>query len=288
MNYELGHGYGVGFPCSYEQIFGGACGHVGFGVLWPDFRAQLTYTTPSFGDVFQVSVGVFDPRTVATNNWTHTRLPRVEGEAVAQYDFSEGWGFKAWGNGSWQELGIGVDITQPMTSPPVVIGRNFYTQTAYGLGGGLTGYFGPFKIGGSGYAGKGMDAFEFLTFNPIFISRDPVVPNEKRRFRPTRGFLAEASLTIGSTWVMGGFGQAQLDRMLSDPPIDTPDGPPLLRSQTGISTGIFHRIDSFVLGLDYFNARYAFDARLVSTPTPHQVNSKQVIHTVNGGATLEW
>jgi hypothetical protein len=133
-----------------------------------------------------------------------------------------------------------------------------------------------------------MDAYEFLTFNPIFVSRDPAVPNEKRRFRPTRGFLAEASVTIGSTWVMGGFGQAQLDRMPSDTPINTPGEPPLLRSQTGISAGLFHRIDAFVLGLDYFNARYGFDARVVALPTPHVVTASQVVHAVNGGATLEW
>jgi len=292
MNYELGHGYGVGFPCAYERVFGGACGHVGFGTLWPDFRAQLTYSTPLFGNVFQLSAGIFDPRTVPTYNWTHTRLPRVEGEATAKYNFSEGWGFKAWGNGSWQEVGIGVDTTVPGTSPPQVVGRKLYTQNAYGVGGGVIGYLGPFKIGGSGYAGKGMDAFEFLTFNPIFVSRASSLPNQSRRFRPTRGFLAEASITIGSTWVMGGFGQAQLDRMPSDTPIDTPNEPPLLRSQTGISAGVFHRIDAFVLGLDYFNARYGFDARVVQQPpgtgTASVVNSKQVVHVMNGGATLEW
>lgn len=288
MNYELGHAYGVGFPCAYERVFGGACGHVGFGALWPDFRAQLTYTTPNIGDVFQLSAGIFDPRTVPTYNWTHTRLPRVEGEAVAKYDFAPDWGFKAWGNGSWQELGIGVDTTVPGTSPPQVTGRKLHTQSAYGVGGGVTAYLGPVKLGGSGYAGKGMDAFEFLTFNPIFVSRDPGLPNERRRFRPTRGFLAEGSVTIGSTWVMGGFGQAYLDRMPSDTPINTPGEPQLLRSQTGISAGVFHRIDSFVLGLDYFNARYGFDARVVAQPTPHVVNSKQVVHVVNGGATLEW
>jgi hypothetical protein len=291
MNYELGHAYGVGFPCAYEKVFGGACGHVGFGTLWPDFRAQLTYSTPLFGNVFQMSAGIFDPRTVPTYNWTHTRLPRVEGEAVAKYDFREGWGFKAWGNGSWQELGIGVDTTAPGTSPPVVTGREFYTQAAWGVGGGIIGYLGPVKIGGSGYAGKGMDAFQFLPHNPIFVSRASGPPNQSRRFRPTRGFLAEASVTIGTTWVMGGFGQAQLDRMAGDTPIDTANEPPLLRSQTGISAGVFHRIDAFVLGLDYFNARYGFDARVVQpAPTDPRtvVNSKQVIHALNAGATLEW
>jgi hypothetical protein len=99
-------------------------------------------------------------------------------------------------------------------------------------------------------------------------------------------------VTIGSTWVMGGFGQAQLDRMPSDEPIDRPNAAPLLRTQTGISTGIFHRIDAFVLGLDYFNARYGFDARVVQPMPPdgprYIANSKQVVHIVNGGATLEW
>lgn len=292
MNYELGHGYGVGFPCAYEKVFGGACGHVGFGILWPDFRAQLTYSTPVFGDIFQVSVGIFDPRTVPTYNWTNTPLPRVESEATAKYNFREGWGFKAWGNSSWQQVGIGVDTTVPDTSPPQVTGRKLYTQSAYGVGGGVIGYLGPVKIGGSAYTGKGMDAFEFLTFNPIFVSRLSSLPNEQRRFRPTRGFLGEASVTIGSTWVMGGIGQAQLDRMASDTPIDTPNEPPLLRTQTGISAGIFHRIDAFVLGIDYFNAHYGFDARVVQQPAGSGpisvVNSKQVIHALNAGATFEW
>src|SRR6187549_755968 len=54
LNNDLGHGYGVGFPCSYETLFGGACGHVGFGTIYPDHRAQITYSTPNFGDLFQV------------------------------------------------------------------------------------------------------------------------------------------------------------------------------------------------------------------------------------------
>jgi hypothetical protein len=286
MNYELGHAYGVGFPCTYEQMGGGACGHVGFGTLWPDFRAQLGYSTPNFGDIFQVSVAMLDPRTVPTYEWFLTPLPRVEGEAVAKYMLNPDFGFKAWVNGAWQRIGFGVhrvnaagDVTERLQ-----IDRN-----PFGVGGGVTAYLGPVKVGGSGYAGRGMDAYGFLGFNPIFVSR-AAIEDETRRFRPTRGFLAEASLTLGSTWVMGGFGQAQLDRMPSDPPITTPNEPPLLRSQTGISGGVFHRIDAFVFGIDYFNARYAFDPRLDGAAgTPQRwVTSSQVVHIVNGGTTLEW
>jgi hypothetical protein len=140
-----------------------------------------------------------------------------------------------------------------------------------------------------------MDGFVTFTFNPVFmtITSDPLVPNHERKFRPTRGFLAEASLTFGNTWVMGGFGQAMFDRLDNDNPIDTLNAAPLLRTQTGISTGVFHRVDQVVFGLDYFNARYGFDARLYDpnpsdTVPPTYVDSSQVVHTVNGGATLEW
>jgi hypothetical protein len=289
MNYELGHAYGVGFPCSYEFVFGGACGHVGFGTLWPDFRPQITYSTPNIGDVFQLSVGAFDPRTVQTFDHYIIRYPRFEGEAVAKHLFSPDWGFKLWANGTWQQLGRAVhkkDANQQFTT------RKVYVKNPFGVGGGATGYFGPVKAGVSGYAGKGMDAYEFLTFNPVFGTRTVTpVPNESVRFRPTRGFLAEASVTIGSTWVMGGFGQAQLDRMPSDAPILTPNAAPLLRTQTGISAGVFHRIDAFVLGLDYFNANYGFDARVVEEPigSPLRVvQSKQMVHIINGGGTFEW
>lgn len=291
MNYELGHAYGLGFPCSYERMFGGACGHVGFGVLWPDFRAQIGYSTPKFGDVFQVSVALLDPRTVPTYNWDQTPLPRVEGDAVATFGEGESWGVKAWGNGFWQTVGTSVDIIDPATA---VAAREDFSQDAYGIGGGVQGAIGPFKAGFSGYSGKGMDGFMTFTFNPIAIGQDNMLADRsERRFRKTSGFLAEASFTLGSSWIMAGFGKTLLDRDATDPPIETLEGPPLIRSQTGISAGIFHRIDSVVIGIDYFNARYAFDARFtdpdMSGPLePTYVDSKQAVQIVNSGVTLEW
>jgi hypothetical protein len=296
MNYELGHAYGVGFPCAYDYVFGGSCGHVGFGTLWPDFHAQITYSTPNFGNIFQLSAGIFDPRTVPTATWTRVPLPRVESEAVAKYDFSKGYGFKAWANGAWQKVGLGYDVVDPNTG--LATGRKDKMFTAYGLGGGLEAYVGPVKAGGSGYMGKGMDGFLFLGFNPINYSRDQM-PNQDRELRPTRGFLLEASVTVGTTWVMGGFGKALLDRMDTDPPIVPEDpvndagDPPLLRSQTGISAGIFHRMGSVVLGIDYFHAQYGFDPDYVDENTGDMVPGKYVqsvqnVNFLNGGVTLEW
>ncbi len=284
MNYELGHGYGLGFPCAYERMFGGACGHVGFGTLWPDFRAQITYTTPTLADIFAVSVGVFDPRTIPTYNWDQTPLPRFEGEATANYEFQQGYGVKVWANGFHQRIGTSADIDTDMDPATEPVRQDFH-QDAYGVGGGVIGRIGPVKAGFSGYGGQGMDAFVTFTFNPIYIGQGMTVPSHERRFRPTYGYLAEASLTIGDTWIMGGFGQAKFDRVDTDIPIDTPDAFPLVRSHTGISTGIFHRIDQVVLGLDYFNAHYGFDPRFANGAFE---DVSQTVHIFNAGVTLEW
>jgi hypothetical protein len=59
----------------------------------------------------------------------------------------------------------------------------------------------------------------------------------------------------------------------------------LIRTHTGISAGVFHRIQHVVLGLDYFNARYGFDPRLTDG---RFVDASQTVHIFNAGVTLEW
>lgn len=285
MNYELGHAYGLGFPCAYERMFGGACGHVGFGTLWPDFRAQLTYTTPKVADVVALSVGLFDPRGIVTYEWLQTPLPRLEAEAVADYSWRPGWGIKAWANGFHQTVGTSADITDASG----VTARKDFRLQAYGVGGGVRAALGAVKAGVSGYTGQGMDGFSVMTFNPIFVGQRSDVPNHERKFRPTRGFLAQASLTFGNTWVMGGFGQAYFDRVATDIPLDTVGAFPLIRRHTGVSGGIFHRIESVVLALDYFNAHYGFDPKRVAAGTTQDyVEVSQTVHVFNAGVTLEW
>jgi hypothetical protein len=297
MNYELGHGYGLGFPCAYSTMYGGACGHVGFGTLWPDFHAQISYSTPWFGDIVQVSAGIFDPRTIEARNWFLTPWPRFEGEAVAKYNWKEGWGIKAWVNGAFQTVGFGYNVTDPMTNE--VLDRRERFQNAYGYGGGIQGYLGPFKAGVAGYGGRGLDAFEFLSFNPIIVGRASTlpdgmggmreVPNQEIELRTSKGYLAHAMFTLGPASVMAGFGQALLDRMPEDGPLETPNTA-TLRTQTGISAGVFYRIENSVIGLDYFNAHYGFDPvnTADTAEAPVYVDVEQRVHVVNSGLTVEW
>lgn len=293
MNYSLGHAYGLGFPCAYETMFGGACGHVGFGTLWPDFRAQITYTTPSIADIANISVGVFDPRTVPTYQWEQTPMPRIEGEATANISFGEGMGLKLWASAFYQTVGgtADEDIVDPLTLE--VIGEEpvDFTRTAMGFAGGAQASFGPIHLGATTHMGEGLGPFVLMTFNPIFVGQDPVLSSEDREFRPTQGFLVQAKGEIGNSWITLGYGQTNLDRIDTDPDILEPDAIPIIRSHTGISVGLFHRINNIVLGLDYFNAAYDFDARVVTDSDTGALlteDQDQQVNIVNGGVTVEW
>lgn len=293
MNYELGHAYGLGFPCSYSTIFGGACGHVGFGTIYPDHRAQITYSTPKVGDLVQLSVGVFDPRTVPTKAFVQTPYPRVEGEATADYHPKKGWGFKAWANGMWQNVGTTGEVMDPTT---MQVQKQSFSLTAYGAGGGLQGDFGPIQVGAAGHMGKGMDGFTIFTFNPILVSLAPDQPYHAQ-FRPTKAYLIHAAGHFTeNAWLSLGFGRSLFDRVSGDPDLTTLDAPPLLRSQTGISAGFYYRFGgNVVAGVDYFRASYGFDDRYITPPagapagaTAAVVSSKQTVHAVNSGLTVEW
>lgn len=291
MNYELGHGYGLGFPCSYESIFGGACGHVGFGTIYPDHRAQITYSTPKLGDVVQVSAGIFDPRTVPTKAYVQTPYPRVEGEATADYHPRKGWGFKAWVNGMWQKLGTTGNVMDPTT---MASHKESFSLTAAGVGAGVQGDLGPIQLGAAGHTGKGMDGFLLLTFNPILVGLAPQQAY-KAEFRPTKAFLLHAVGHIADGWISLGYGKSMFDRVDTDPPPTTLDAAPVIRSQTGISVGAYYRFGQVVLGVDYFRADYAFDKRYITPPmgapagvTAAIVKPKQGVNIMNAGVTLEW
>lgn len=292
MNYELGHAYGLGFPCSYTTVFGGACGHVGFGTIYPDHRAQITYSTPKLGNVVQASVGIFDPRTVPTKAFIQTPLPRVEAEINADYHPRKGWGFKAWANGMWQTVSTTGDVMDPVTMQSR---KEKFSLTAYGVGAGLQGDFGPIQLGATGHMGQGMDGFMLFTFNPVVVSLSPA-QSYQAKFRPTKAYLIQAAGHFTeNAWLSLGFGQSLFDRVEGDAPITTLDQPPLLRRQTGMSAGLYYRVGHVVFGLDYFRASWGFDDRYITPPSSAPpgttfgvVKSKQTVQTVNGGVTLEW
>jgi len=62
---------------------GTTLGRIGFGYLYPNFNAQVTYTTPAKLPV-QLSIGLFDPSAVqgAARTYSFTKTPRIESEVT--------------------------------------------------------------------------------------------------------------------------------------------------------------------------------------------------------------
>ncbi|MDQ3136934.1 MAG: hypothetical protein M3Q93_05040 [Gemmatimonadota bacterium] len=115
---------------------GTTLGRIGFGYIYPQFKAQMTYSTPA-GRPTQISIGLFQP---ATNPPYETvQLPRVEAEGV----YSSG-NTKVWVGG----------LAQNNKTPDTGGGG----ESAVSWGGTAGVRFGTpsFSVTGSGYYGKGI------------------------------------------------------------------------------------------------------------------------------------
>src|SRR6185503_4128229 len=133
---------------------GTTLGRIGFGYIYPNFVAQMTYSTPA-GRPTQLSIGIFQPSSLAGSPTTptsgdgvvydQTQVPRVEAELV----YSSG-NVKGWVNGTAQNAkNTALDES----------------KTAAGVGGGLRFGNAMFSVTGSGYWGKGIGTT--LQFNGI-------------------------------------------------------------------------------------------------------------------------
>lgn len=148
---------------------GTTLGRIGFGYIYPNFVAQMTYSTPA-GRPSSFSVGLMDPS--AFGQYGVNSLPRVEAEG----SYSSG-SFKVFASGT---------IQNSKTAP-----SGGTSKTAVGGAGGVTYKSGTFSLHGSGYYGKGLGTT--LMFNGTGGAD------------PTGGLAADAAGTLRSSY--GFFGQ---------------------------------------------------------------------------------
>ena len=115
---------------------GTTLGRIGFGYIYPQFKAQMTYSTPA-GRPTQLSIGIFQP---ATNPpYESIQFPRLEGEFV----YSKG-NTKVWVGG----------LAQSNETPDVLGTSN--SAVAYGGNGGVKLGSSTFSVTATGYYGKGI------------------------------------------------------------------------------------------------------------------------------------
>ncbi len=93
--------FGVG-AVGNPQGGGTTLGRIGYGYIYPNFNAQVTYTT-SPKNPAQLSIGLFQPSVLGTTAslYSVTKLPRLEAEAT--YHQTSGTNkFMVWVGGEWQ------------------------------------------------------------------------------------------------------------------------------------------------------------------------------------------
>jgi len=112
---------------------GTTLGRIGFGYDYPQFKAQMTYSTAA-GRPFQLSIGLFE--SAVNGPYTKTEIPRLEAEGV----YTKGQ-TKLWIGG----------IAQSTKNP-----LNDESASAYGASGGVRFGGAVFSLTGSGYYGKGI------------------------------------------------------------------------------------------------------------------------------------
>jgi len=113
---------------------GTTLGRIGFGYIYPNFVAQMTYSTPA-GRPGQLSIGLFEA--AANGVYTKTETPRVETELTYNIGKSMVW------------LGGLVQNTK-------IPGGASGSATAWGGSGGVRLSSAGFGLVGSGYYGKGL------------------------------------------------------------------------------------------------------------------------------------
>ena len=147
LDYDVEHGTGLGYPCTIKEVHGGACGHAGFGLLFPGFHSGFVYNTPNLGGL-QFSIGTYDPIQFAESNYRRTPYPRPEAELTFATPNKV---FTAFVGGIWQR--ISATLVPDVTMPDV---KADYDFDAYGVNYGFGLNVGPLKLGFSGFAGKGL------------------------------------------------------------------------------------------------------------------------------------
>jgi hypothetical protein len=201
---------------------GTTLGRIGFGYIYPQFVAQMTYSSPA-GRPSQISIGVFQPSSLSGDAgavYDETKVPRVEGEFV----YSQG-NVKGWVSGTVQNA------------------KNTATddsKTAAGAGGGLRFGNAMWSVTGSGYWGKGVGTT--LQFNGINSggavaggALDGLGVGADGELRTSYGFIGQITVTPANSKVTiaGSFGSSYLKAT---------DGEPTFKTENSlISGGIYYQ-----------------------------------------------
>ncbi|APG27955.1 hypothetical protein A7E78_08970 [Syntrophotalea acetylenivorans] len=187
-------------------------GRIGYGYLYPNFNAQIRYTTPDMGG-FKAAVALYDPSVingggggqnadgtlVTTVSASETKLPRVEGELSYAGTYGNGNTLKLYTNGMWQEA----DFTTALADGTDDV-------TAWGVSGGFVTGMGGFELSGSIFTGEALGTATMLDTDSLDAAGEE---------RETWGYIAQLTYTManeGKTKFGVSYGANEMDETDAD------------------------------------------------------------------------
>jgi hypothetical protein len=190
---------GVGATNGQIGSGGTALGHIGFGYTYPNFNAQITYSSPATNDVV-LSVGLFDPSELNGESApaAFTRLPRVEAEITWTGKIgtpaagAAGDKVMAWVGGTWQEANFLGNTNIPGDSGASVSDS---TRSAEGGDFGIKLDLGQLSLVGSGYYDKGVGTTLMFTTSAGFDGIGQA--------RTSFGYLGQITYKVDPKWTLG-------------------------------------------------------------------------------------
>ena len=196
--------FGVG--ASGGGTAGTTLGRIGFGYVYPNFVAQMTYSSPSTSPA-QISIGLFDPS--AIGQYDVTKIPRVETELTWTGHFGATTTEAPKGtdkvmvfvSGEWQHVQTVTDAFGDGTQD---------SKDSYGGAGGVRADFSGLSLVGSGFYGKGIGSVL------MFDSGNEV--DHANELRTSYGFIGQAEFQpMGTQWKFGAsYGENDLKQTSAD------------------------------------------------------------------------
>ncbi len=193
---------------------GTTLGRIGYGYIYPNFNAQVTYSTKP-GQT-QVSVGAFQPSILGSGTYQYTKVPRLEAEFTYKGKSGKN-NYMFWVDGLWQTTSDGFG---PGTVNSV---------SSFGGAAGVKADVSDLSVVVSGYIGKGVGTV--LMFSGGEIAADGTTA------RPSDGgyvqlmYKLSPKTNVGASW---GFSRLKAD--------ETGDGSSaVLVNWASYTAGVYHQ-----------------------------------------------
>jgi hypothetical protein len=227
---------------SVGQQSGTTLGRIGYGYTYPNFRAQMTYSTAA-GKPYNFAIGLYEA--TALGDYDNVRYPRVESEFA--YSAS---GFKGWLGGALQST-----KTAP-TGPSESL-------TAWGGSAGLRYERPVFSFTASGYYSRGLgttlESFENGVCSAALLGCGA---NGSDDARPSYGYIGQITVTPPNSKVTiaGSYGSS----ILKESDTEEAAGANFKTENTLISGGVYFQATKSLKVVGEFN--YAWTKEKVSDP----------------------